>query len=164
MPARRPNSSKSTQAPPSIRTRIKETEQACLARGLQFTRSRKAVLEILWAADRPLGAYEILRIMSEKARRPVNPPTVYRALDFLSGNRFISKLESANSFVPCAHPHHPHACVFFICQRCGSSAEIENSTMEHLILDNARAIGFQVSRRIIELQGTCTTCTETLSL
>lgn len=139
-------------------TRIKETAGACSARGLKFTPSRQAVLEILWKANRPLGAYEILNILTDESKRQVAPPTVYRALDFLSEHRFISKLESQNSFVPCAHPDRSHACVFFICEGCGSTTEIENSRIEKLIEGNAHAIGFRVNRRIIELQGMCSAC------
>lgn len=137
---------------------VASAEAACRARGLQLTTSRKAVLEILSAATRPLGAYDVLKLLSDASGREVAPPTVYRALDFLVAQRFISKLESKNTFVPCAHPEHPHACVFFICENCGASIEVENPKLEKLIIGDAAAIGFRVNRRIVELQGACSAC------
>src|ERR1700735_888267 len=122
-------------------------------RGLLFTAPRRSVLEILLKQARPIGAYDVLRQMQRRARRRIAPPTVYRALDFLAAQGFISKIESKNLFVPCAHGDHPHACVFYICEGCGSSIEVENPQLEQLFDDDANSIGFRVSKRVVEIQG-----------
>lgn len=116
------------------------------------------VLEALWQANHPLGAYELMSMLARADGRRLSPPTVYRALDFLLEQRFISRIETKNQYVPCNHPDHPHACVFFICDRCGSSAEVENPAVESMFDRDAEALGFRIGKRVVELQGTCATC------
>jgi Fur family zinc uptake transcriptional regulator len=102
--------------------------------------------------------------MQRQAGRRIAPPTVYRALDFLAGQGFISKIESKNLFVPCAHTDHLHACVFYICEGCGGSIEVENPRLEQLFDDEANSIGFRVSKRVVEIQGTCSECRSSVSV
>ncbi|MGX9393942.1 Fur family transcriptional regulator (plasmid) [Nitrobacteraceae bacterium UC4446_H13] len=137
---------------------VATAEQACRERGVQLTKIRRLVLETLWKAEHPLGAYEIMSVLEHAASRRLSPPTVYRALEFLVEQRFISRIETKNAYVPCSHPDHPHACVFFICDRCGSSAEVENPAIEYMFDRDAEVLGFRIGRRVVELQGTCATC------
>jgi Fur family zinc uptake transcriptional regulator len=69
--------------------------------------------------------------------------------------RLVSRIENRNAFVPWAHPKHPQACVFFVCDRCSTSVEVENTAIEHLLADDAASLGFEVHRRVVELQGLC---------
>jgi Fur family transcriptional regulator, zinc uptake regulator len=144
--------------------RVEAADAICRARGLPFTAPRRSVLEILLKQSRPIGAYDVLRQMQRRAGRRIAPPTVYRALDFLAAQGFISKIESKNLFVPCAHADHPHACVFYICEGCGSSIEVEIPQLEQLFDDDANSIGFRVSKRVVEIQGTCSECLSSVSV
>ncbi|HUA53535.1 MAG TPA: transcriptional repressor, partial [Candidatus Sulfotelmatobacter sp.] len=99
----------------------------CRERGAQFTEVRRLLLEALWQAGQPLGAYDLMPLLEAALARKVTPPTVYRTLEFLMDQRLISRIESRNAFVPCAHPEHPHACVFFVCDGCSASVEVENA-------------------------------------
>jgi Fur family zinc uptake transcriptional regulator len=130
----------------------------CRERGVQLTKVRRRVLEALWQAGQPLSAYELMPRLEAALERRLTPPTVYRSLDFLVDQRLVSRIESRNAFVPCAHPEHPHACVFFVCDRCSTSVEVENTTVEHLLADDAASLGFEVRRRVVELQGLCARC------
>ncbi|MCS0504756.1 Fur family transcriptional regulator [Ancylobacter mangrovi] len=141
-----------------IASNLHAAELACQRRGVQFTPMRCAVLEVLWQAGQPLGAYDVIRALEAKLGRRLTPPTVYRALEFLLDQRFVARIESMSAFVPCAHPDHEHACVFFICQTCRSSAEIENAGMEALFKRDAASLGFRIGRQVVELQGTCASC------
>ena len=73
---------------------------------------------------------------------------------------FASKIESLNAFVPCVHPERRNDCLFFICNTCGASTELEDQRFERLISEKAEQIGFHVARRVIEVEGTCTTCVD----
>src|ERR1700736_3503712 len=137
---------------------VEAVGKACRERGLPFTAPRRSVLEILWNEGHPIGAYDVIRKMQQRAGRRIAPTTVYRALDFLVAQGFISKIESKNLFVPCAHPDHPHICVFLICENCGGSTEIENPQLEKLFARDAASLGFRVKKRIVELQGLCAKC------
>ena len=130
----------------------------CDARGAQLTTLRRQVLELLWESDRPLGAYELIEALKLRNSRPVGPPTVYRALEFLMSQRLVSKIESRNAYVPCAHPERDHDCLFFICSNCGMSAESEDPRLERLLTEDAADLGFHVTRRVVEVEGTCRSC------
>ena len=68
----------------------------CDARGAQLTTLRRQVLELLWESGRPTGAYELIEALKLRNSRPVGPPTIYRALEFLMSQRFVLKIESRN--------------------------------------------------------------------
>jgi Fur family zinc uptake transcriptional regulator len=133
-------------------------ESACRARGAELTPIRRSVLRSLIEAGQPLSAYNLLKRMEADLDRRVTPPTVYRALDFLLEQRLISKIESRSAFVPCMHPDHVHACVFFICDNCGSFEEIEDTNLERLFERKANSLGFRISKQVLELQGMCASC------
>lgn len=130
----------------------------CAERGAQMTTLRRAVLEVLWLAGQPVGAYDLMSRLQEKFGRRFAPPTVYRVLDFLLDHGLIARIESRHAFVPCAHPERPHACVFFVCECCSTSVEMENQELEALMERDARQLGFRIARRVVELQGTCADC------
>ena len=130
----------------------------CSARGAQLTELRRQILELLWESGRPTGAYELVEALKLRDSRPVGPPTVYRALEFLMSQGLVSKIESRNAYVPCAHPERQHDCLFFICSNCGSSVELEDRRLACAISEDATLIGFRPTRRVIEVEGTCATC------
>lgn len=133
----------------------------CRARGAQFTELRRRLLETLWEAQQPLGAYEALRRLEESWGRKLMPTTVYRALDFLLEQRFAVRIESRSAYVPCARPDHAHTSVFFVCNRCSVSIEVEDAALERVLKRDATTLGFEVQRRVLELQGTCADCLAT---
>jgi len=132
----------------------------CDKRGVKLTTARRQVLELLWESGCPTGAYELIEALQQRNARPVNPPTVYRALEFLITQGFVHKLESRNAYVVCIHPERRHACIFFICADCGVSAELEDERVADLIDEDANdRLGFHVTGRVVEVQGTCRQCT-----
>jgi Fur family zinc uptake transcriptional regulator len=86
------------------------------------------------------------------------PPTVYRALDFLLEQGLVHKLESLHAYVGCAHPDHPHASQFLICDDCGEVAEVEAPNVDKSLKAAGEAIGFRTKRPVVELLGTCAQC------
>lgn len=137
---------------------MRDAELVCAQRGVRFTSHRRAVLEMLWRAGQPVGAYDLKREMEVKLGRPLSPPTVYRALEFLLEQGLASRIETRNAFVPHTHPNPDQACVFFICQQCGSSSEVENQGVDALFERDAQSLGFRIGRRVVEMQGTCVHC------
>ncbi|MDX8439459.1 Fur family transcriptional regulator [Mesorhizobium australafricanum] len=126
---------------------------SCRERGLQFTIIRRQVAETLIDAGQPLGAYEPMPALERTLGRRLTPPTVYRALEFLREQHFVSRIESRD-----ANPDHPHAHAFSIRGNCGASAEVEVCTIEEAVDHDAASLGFRIGRRGVELQGTCATC------
>ncbi len=130
----------------------------CSARGVRLTELRRQILELLWESGRPTGAYELIEALKLRDSRAVGPPTVYRTLEFLMSQRLVSKIESRNAYVPCAHPERRHDCLFFICSDCGASAELEDLRVERLLAEDAAVLGYRVTRRVVEVEGTCASC------
>jgi Fur family transcriptional regulator, zinc uptake regulator len=133
-------------------------ETLCQSRGVKLTRARRQLLEILCESRRPLRAYELLARLEAVVGHTVQPPTVYRALEFLVAQRLVTRIESRNAYIACAHPDHSHHCVFFVCDGCGESREVENLPLQALVARDARAIGFRLFRAVVELQGICAHC------
>jgi len=116
------------------------------------------VFAILREARSPLRAYEILHRMSARTGRKIAPPTVYRALDFLVDRHLVSRIESENAFVCVAPGASRQSHAFFICGVCGLSTQTFNRAVEQLLADDARAIGFEIDKAVVELRGTCANC------
>ncbi|CRI66344.1 Zinc uptake regulation protein [Thiocapsa sp. KS1] len=138
---------------------LDRAEILCRARGVRLTAQRRRVLAILCDSPRPLGAYEILDTMREGSR-PLAPPTVYRALDFLLEQGLVHKLVSLHAFVGCNHPEHPHSSQFLICNACGEVTEIEDEAIDRSLGSAASVSGFRPQRRVVEVIGTCAGCSQ----
>ena len=144
----------------SARERVALAVSICEGRGVQMTEQRRRILELLWASGRPTGAYELIEAVKLRDSRPVGPPTVYRALEFLMAQGLVSRIESLNAYVPCAHPERDHDCLFFICGGCRASVELEDPRIGGLLAEDAAVLGFVATRRMVEVQGTCARCAE----
>ncbi|MEM9129323.1 MAG: Fur family transcriptional regulator [Pseudomonadota bacterium] len=129
----------------------------CKDNGLQLTPVRKRVLEILLERQTPLGAYDILDILSKEGYGS-QPPVAYRALDFLVKNRFAHKIERLNAFIACSQMGKSHAPIFMICNSCEAVAEAHADPENSQILALANESGFSVDRLVAEVTGTCPEC------
>ncbi|NAT18288.1 Fur family transcriptional regulator, partial [Pseudomonas syringae pv. actinidifoliorum] len=88
-----------------VHSALAEAETLCTQQGLRLTTLRRRVLELVWQSHKPLGAYDILAVLSEEDGRRAAPPTVYRALDFSSWkNGLVHRIASLNAFTGCNHP------------------------------------------------------------
>ncbi len=145
----------------AIRERLEEATQLCTKNGAKFTELRRSVLTLILEAGGPLTAYQLLDQLKASRKNAV-PPTVYRALDFLIENHLIHKVERLNAFIPCAdagHDHDDHAAQFLICGQCGTVAEIEDQAISKALAKAAEKAGFHPNNAVVELDGTCASCT-----
>lgn len=137
---------------------LQQAEELCLSRGVRLTLLRKRVLFIIWQSHKPLGAYDILNILTTEDGRNAAPPTVYRALDFLLDNQLIHRLASCNAFVGCSHPMHTHEGYFLICNQCNNVIEIEHTDINRAIEVAAQKVDFSVTNQTVEVLGLCSDC------
>ena len=127
---------------------------------LKISSLRKEVLYILWSAERPLKAYEILAILLEK-KPNATPPTVYRSLSFFLTLGIAHKIESIQSYTLCCEPTKNFALeVLMVCHTCHNVVEIYDDVLRHLISNLAKKKSFQLHNHAIELQGMCGVCQE----
>jgi len=134
-------------------------EEICARHGAQLTKTRRRVLELIWAHRKPVGAYQLLDDLSRERGR-VAPPTVYRAIDFLLDRGLVHRIESLNAFIGCAHPRETHTGCFLICRACGATAEMEDARLDRALNAAAADVAFRVERRTVEMRGLCPACTE----
>ncbi len=130
----------------------------CTERGARLTPLRKQVLELIWQSHKPLGAYAILDQLAAKATKPVAPPTVYRALDFLLEQKLIHRIGALNAYIGCPHPDHHHASHFLLCDDCGRAEEIHSKSVSRSIQKAASEAGFTVQSQSLEVFGLCPDC------
>lgn len=143
-----------------IRSALDAAEHICERNGARLTPLRRRVLELAWASHRPLGAYEILAILSQKDGRSAAPPTVYRALDFLLEHGLIHRLASLNAFVGCTHPNEPHAGYFLLCRQCKNAIEIQEPQINVAVQQAAQQADFSIETQTVEVLGLCAHCRE----
>ncbi|MDT0684365.1 Fur family transcriptional regulator [Roseicyclus sp. F158] len=129
----------------------------CAEHKLQFTKTRKRVLEILLERHRAMGAYEILDRLREEGLGS-QPPVAYRALDFLVTNGFAHRIERLNAFIACTHLESGHAPAFLICRSCDRVVEAETDLGAGELARAAAATGFVIERTVREAEGLCPDC------
>lgn len=136
---------------------VAAAERICRGRDLRFTPLRRRVLELVWGSHGPIGAYEVLRRLREQRPR-ATPPTVYRALQFLSEEGLIHRIESLNAYMGCVKPARRHNAQYLICGLCGEAVEIEVDEISEAIARRAGVLDFSVSQQMVEVLGFCERC------
>ncbi len=133
-------------------------EQLCRERGMRLTELRRQVLSVIWSGHRPLGAYDILATLSQDRGCKPQPPTVYRALEFLQNQGLVHRVQSLNAFVGCPLPGEHRCGQILLCRACGDAAELEEEEGLAVLQRSAEAMGFKVERFTVELSGLCPSC------
>lgn len=139
----------------SIQERLQAAREVCEDSGERFTPLREHVLELVIEDGGAVKAYDLLDRLKPDRGSP-KPPTVYRALDFLSRLGLVHRVEALNAFIACDHSHEGDLAEFFICESC--SRVEERHAHDH---SDCKPKGFQINRSVIEHYGTCANCAQT---
>jgi len=145
-------------APPSPRAVTAALARARALCGTRLTDTREAILRLIIGAARPVTAYELLGSLSERAGKPCNPPTVYRALEFFLEQGVVSRVESLGAYTLCSHIGEAHSCVFFLCTCCGEAEEVSDESLDSRLAQMAEKLGFSAEQPVIEVAGLCRKC------
>jgi len=130
---------------------LSAAERICRSRGLALTPVRKRVLELLLEANAPVKAYDLLAALKPGAA--AQPPTIYRALDFLTRAGLAHRVEALNAYTACVHAGGRGTAELYVCETCGLVEERHRKDAAP-----AGPGGFQVSRSVIEHYGHCAAC------
>ena len=125
----------------------------------RYTANRRAVVDVLAEADRPLTIAEILE------RRTLAQSSVYRNLVVLEAAGAVHRVVSTDEYAryelaeDLTDHHHHH----LICASCGvvedfTVAPALERTLESAMARVATETGFQPERHRLDLVGTCATC------
>ena len=137
---------------------LAHAEALCVKRGERLTPMRRKVLEALTASHKPLGAYELIEQVAVQGPRPA-PITIYRALDFLTAQGFVHRIESRNAFLACINNHASDApVIFLICEQCGAVGEAPSAAVTESLNAAAKGAGFAPKAQVIEITGVCRHC------
>ena len=136
----------------SVSERLSKARNVCESAGERFTPLREHVLELVISDGGAVKAYDLLDRLKPEIGSP-KPPTVYRALEFLSKHGLIHRVEALNAFIACDHSHEGHLAEFFICETCKSVEE--RHAHDHA---ECKPDGFQIRRSVVEHYGLCTNC------
>ena len=132
-------------------------QQTCDSKGLRLTDLRRRVLELIWNHHSPVKAYDLLAVL-RKERGSAEPPTVYRALDFLVQAGLVHRLESLDAYLGCDGPDDAHSGQFLICRQCGSVAELNDASVTRVLAERSGKLGFKAEQHTIEITGLCPNC------
>ena len=82
-----------------INAAMTRAHDLCIEQNARMTTTRESVLRLLWQSHRPLGAYQLQDQLAELLNKPIAPPTVYRAIEFLLQLGLIHRLPSLNAYI-----------------------------------------------------------------
>lgn len=121
------------------------------------------VLSVLKKNSVGMSAYEVLDAL--KVFNPkIAPPTVYRALNALTEQGRVHRLESKNAYVACRSFPHQHTPVFSVCDGCGLVEECMAPQVLSALSEVASKTGFAPTHQVIEVRGRCVACRDAVAL
>lgn len=141
----------------STETLVNRARTLCEKNGARFTSIREKVFRLLANLNGGIGAYELLEQLKQ-TEPGAKPATVYRALEFLTEQGFIHKIESSNAFLLCHHFDQHHPAQLLICDQCGDVTELHSDMLQEEFNRQAVAQGFVIKHQTIEANGLCKTC------
>ncbi|WP_297007212.1 transcriptional repressor, partial [Thalassospira sp. UBA6510] len=90
-----------------VHSALAQAEKVCDSENARFTDMRRKVFTLIWQSHKAVTAYELLDALTAEGQR-VQPPTVYRALEFLTELGLVHRIESLNAYFGCDRPDCEH--------------------------------------------------------
>lgn len=128
----------------------------CEAAGERWTSPRARTYELLFRADGPVRAYDLIASFGNH-NGSAKPPTVYRALNFLLDLGLAHRIETRNMFVACASPGALHNAQFLICDCCALTFELDLGARE-IAQAIADEYDYVLTGWMAEATGLCPSC------
>ena len=132
--------------------RLDYARETAQKHGERFTPLRAHIFELVCRQKGAIKAYDLLDQLKPEHGSP-KPPTVYRALEFLSRLGLVHRVEALNAFIACDHSHEGHHPEFFICENCERVQQ--RHAHDH---SDCRPKGFVIKRSVVEHYGLCANC------
>ena len=126
--------------------------------GYRLTPQRLMVVQAVEAADSHISAEEIY--LQIRAIYPhMNISTVYRTLELLGELGLVTETDMGDGRVryhSIGKGHHHH----LVCQKCGATIDVEESTLSPLWDEIGQRYHFEVDMKHLALFGLCSKCRE----
>jgi len=125
--------------------------------GYRITAPRRAVIEVLLAAQTSLSPQEIWK-QGRSVHHGLGLVTVYRTLDVLSQMDLVRRVhreDGCHGYLPTS-PGHRHA---LICRRCGQAVDFAGGNdLKAMITTIETQTGYCVDGHLLQLFGLCPGC------
>ncbi|MFZ5706449.1 MAG: Fur family transcriptional regulator [Pseudomonadota bacterium] len=128
--------------------------------GEQWTPMRAQIFAALSSSAKPASAYDLAEAVSKVTGRRVAANSVYRILDVFVAANLARRVESANAYIANTHPDCEHDCIFLVCDSCGQASHVDDDGLTGAVRQAAEKAGFTRLRPVIEVRGSCATCSE----
>lgn len=132
--------------------------QLCQQRGVQLTAIRQQILTLIWDSHKAVKAYDLLDRL-KPLQAAAKPVTIYRALDFLTEQGLVHRVESLNAFIGCSCPDLQHEQLLLICKQCNEVEERAAKQVMQALVQEIKSAQFAVHSKAIEIHGICQKCT-----
>ena len=116
---------------------------------------RDLVLSETRAQGGVVSAYALAGLLSAKQQRRIAPNSVYRVLNDLIARDCVRRVEVRNGFI--AAPEGGGSAIA-ICNRCDSIFWFTGAAVNAQLRHVAESRGFKATRLVVELIGSCETC------
>lgn len=124
--------------------------------GYKITQARRAVIQALVAAEKPLAINDLHQAAQTHAA-DLGLVTVYRTLEVLEALglvRPVHLMENCHGYAV-ASPGHTH---HVICRACNNVVEIEGCDLTPFLERIAAETGYQITGHWLEIEGLCPAC------
>ncbi len=121
--------------------------------GIRITNPRRIVLEALLEFSQPKSAEELFQSLK---RSGLDLVTVYRTLQLLLENNFVTKFDFSDGIRRYEYRKHHHH--YIECKSCGEMQALEGCEFEANILKLLERRGFQLVEHTLNVVGVCPTC------
>lgn len=135
---------------------VERAARICRDRGLNLTPIRRRVLELLATSRVPVPAYTLVDQLA--SGKPVGPPTVYRALEFLIEAGFVHYVALRRAYICSELLDAKGPVALLMCSNCGDVSEVASGALQGVLTQMSASCGFDPVARSIEIAGRCTTC------
>jgi Fur family ferric uptake transcriptional regulator len=130
-----------------------------ITKGVRMTAQRRALIEVIQHAGRPLDAAALLEL-ARKREPAIDRATVYRTIELLKKFRLVDELDlmhlegEKHYYEVKTKQDHLH----LACMRCGRIEEYSSELFESLKAEIARQTGFSIRVARLEVGGICPVC------
>lgn len=120
-------------------------------------RLQDRVLWLLRQGDRPLGAYQLARKLTQASGQPHHPNSVYRVLHGLMQDGQVVPVATTKGWVAKQLPDRVPALVL-LCRKCGNASQLPAAGVEDDIAPILARWSFRPRQVHIEVLGHCKAC------
>lgn len=141
----------SPDAPPLECSDLAEAVAGLRGRGLRLSSSRRLVLEALFAADGPVSAEHVARLLN------LDLATVYRNLETFERHGLVRHVHLGHG--PGLYALLVHgAREYLFCERCGAVHAVQPEELDPIRRQVRRQFGYEAHFAHFAIVGTCPTC------